>query len=129
MSVQLLWPEGGLIWVHDRVADLPQNRRVYGWFERRIGSFVCVSNAAACSLRRIGISEAKIRVIYNGLVDPANARDSATPPSEKFRIGIVGQVNPWKGHDDLLEALALVTRRHAAADLHIFGKGDAEYKA
>src|SRR5258708_21052615 len=129
LLLPFLRPERDLFWVHDLVPDLPQYRRVYGWFERRIGSFVCVSNAAACSLRRIGISEAKIRVIYNGLVDPANARDSATPPSHKFPIGIVGQWNPWKGHDDLLEAFALVSRKHCAAELHIFGKGDAEYKA
>ena len=128
LLLPFLRPERDLFWVHDLVPDLPQYRRVFGWFQRRLGLFVCVSNAAACSLQKIGISEAKIRVIRNGLADPASSMDSVTPPSEQFRIGIVGQVNPWKGHDDLLEAFALVTRKYCAAELHIFGKGGTEYR-
>jgi glycosyltransferase involved in cell wall biosynthesis len=129
LLLPFLRPERDVFWVHDLVPDLPQYCRVFGWFERRLGAFVCVSEATASSLRKIGISEAKIRVIRNGLTDLASPMDLAHLGSEHFRIGIVGQVGPWKGHDDLLEAFALIARKHCAAELYIFGKGNARYKS
>ncbi len=72
-----LRPERDLFWVHDIVPEHARYRRVFGWFERRLGCFVCVSHAVAESLRRIGISEHKIRVIHNGLADPAGTTDPA----------------------------------------------------
>ncbi len=128
LLLPFLRPERDVFWLHDLIPDLPQYRRVFGWFERRLDSFVCVSQATACSLRKIGISESKIRVIHNGITDPASSADPPPPPSQCFRIGIVGQVGAWKGHGDLLEAFALVARRHSAVELHIFGKGAARYK-
>lgn len=123
-----LRPGRDFYWLHDAVPDRPQYRRVFRRFERRMGAFVCVSRAVALSLRNIGISDAKTLVIHNGITDPAGSANSALLPSKSFRIGIVGQVGPWKGHDDLLEAFALVRRTHAAVELHIFGNGDPKYK-
>ena len=128
LLLPLLRPERDLFWLHDLVPDLPQYRRVFGWLERRLGAFICVSQASACSLRKIGIDEAKIRVIHNGLTDPADSVDSRSPSHERLRIGIVGQVNPEKGHVDLLEACALLAREYSAPELHIFGNGNAVYK-
>jgi glycosyltransferase involved in cell wall biosynthesis len=128
LLLPFLLPERDLFWFHEIVPDRPQYRLVFGWLEQRLGSFVCVSHAVAWSLRKIGVREAKIRVIHNGLADPASSTDVTAPPSEHFRIGIVGQVGPWKGHDDLLEAFALIARKHSAAELHIFGKGNAGYR-
>jgi glycosyltransferase involved in cell wall biosynthesis len=129
LLLPLLRPERDVYWLHEIVPDLPQYRRVFGWLERRVGSFICVSQATALALRAIGISEAKIRVILNGLTDPAGSADSNAASSERFRIGIVGQVNRWKGHDDLLQAFASVARKHCAAELHVFGGGNSTYKA
>jgi glycosyltransferase involved in cell wall biosynthesis len=128
LLLPLLRPERDLFWLHDLVPDLPQYRRVFGWLERRLGAFICVSQACACSLRKIGIDEAKIRVIHNGLTDPADSVDPRSPSHERLRIGIVGQVNPEKGHADLLEACALLAREYSAPELHIFGNGNAVYK-
>jgi glycosyltransferase involved in cell wall biosynthesis len=44
------------------------------------------------------------------------------------RIGIIGQVGSWKGHDDMLEAFALVARSHPAGELHVFGRGSDDYE-
>jgi len=122
-------PQRDLFWVHDLVPDLRQYRWVFGWLEHRLGAFICVSHATACSLRRIGIGEDKIRVIHNGLADPTSSTDFAFRPGEQFRIGIVGQVGPWKGHDNLLEAFALIARKHSKVELHIFGRGGSTYKS
>jgi len=90
--------------------------------------FVCVSQAVAGSLRQLGSDEAKIKVIHNGITDPFST--NTTPQgASAFRIGIVGQVVPWKGHGDLLDAFAVVHQRHASSELHVFGKGDATYRA
>lgn len=128
LLLPFLRPERDLFWLHDVVPDLPQYRRVFRWLERRLGAFICVSQATACSLRKIGIDEGKIRVIYNGLTDPADSVDLRPPSSERLRFGIVGQVNACKGHADLLEACALLDREHSAMELHIFGSGNAVYK-
>jgi glycosyltransferase involved in cell wall biosynthesis len=44
-----------------------------------------------------------------------------------LRLGIVGQVGAWKGHDDLLDALALLSRHGVRAVLRIFGTGAPAY--
>lgn len=116
-----------LYWVHEFVPDLPQYRRVFGWFSRRINCFVCVSRAVAGSLQRLGIDEAKIRVIHNGITDPV-LETSIPQRAQVFRIGIVGQVGVWKGHDDLLEAFATVHQKYENCELHVFGKGDDTYR-
>ena len=127
LLLPLLRPERDLFWLHEVVPDLLQYRRVFGWLERRLGAFICVSQASACSLRKIGIDEAKIRVIHNGLSDPADSVASSPSPV-RLRVGIVGQVNVWKGHGDLVEACALLARDHSAPELHIFGNGNTVYK-
>jgi glycosyltransferase involved in cell wall biosynthesis len=116
-----------LYWLHEFIPDLPQYRRVFNWFAGRLNCFVCVSQAVARSLRQLGIDESKIRVIHNGITDPA-PREPISRSTSAFRIGIVGQVGAWKGHEDLLEAFATVHEKHEHAELHVFGKGDADYR-
>jgi glycosyltransferase involved in cell wall biosynthesis len=119
--------ERDLFWVHDLVPDLRQYRRLFGLLAHRVGAFICVSHATASSLRKIGIGEDKIRVVHNGIADPAASAHIAFRAAEPFRIGIVGQVGPWKGHDTLLEAFALLERKHSKVELHIFGRGRSPY--
>jgi glycosyltransferase involved in cell wall biosynthesis len=128
LLLPFLRPDRDLFWVHEHIPDLPQYRLVFRWFERRLGCFVCVSNSVARSLREIGIRDAKIRVIHNGITDPASPVNSPRQPNRSVRIGIVGQVAPWKGHDDLIDALAQVGQRHPTAELHIFGRSDPSYQ-
>src|SRR6266849_6606513 len=127
LLLPFLRPHRDLYWLHEFVPDLPQYRRVFGWFARRLNCFVCVSQAVAGSLRQLGIDEAKIRVIHNGITDPVS-RNPTPQGAAVFRIGIVGQVGAWKGHDDLLDAFAVVHQKHASSELHVFGKGDATYR-
>ena len=128
LLLPFLRPDRDLYWLHEFIPDLPQYRRVFGWFARRLKCFVCVSQAVAGSLRQLGIDEAKIRMIHNGITDPVLT--NSTPQCAKaFRIGIVGQVAASKGHDDLLDAFAVVHQSHANSELHVFGTGDAAYRS
>jgi len=128
----LLWPflkpERDLFWLHELVPNKPQYRRVFGALARHLQCFVPVSHAAARSLAAIGIAPNKIRVIYNGLKDPVPGGGRRTVTPHRLRIGIIGQVGSWKGHEDLLEAFALVVRSHPAAELHVFGRGSDDYE-
>jgi glycosyltransferase involved in cell wall biosynthesis len=127
LLLRFLRPHRDLYWLHESVPDLPQYRRVFGWFAGRLNCFVCVSHAVAGSLRQLGIDETKIRVIHNGITD-LGATYTTRPDATAFRIGIVGQVGAWKGHEDLLEAFAVVHQKHARSELHVFGNGDAAYR-
>ena len=127
LLLPFLRPDRDLYWLHEFVPDSPRYRRVFGWFARRLNCFVCVSQAVAGSLRQLGIDEAKIRVIHNGIKDSVSTNPTRRRATA-FRIGIVGQVGAWKGLDDLLDAFAVVHQNHASCELHVFGKGAASYR-
>jgi glycosyltransferase involved in cell wall biosynthesis len=129
LLLPFLRPDRDLYWSHEFVPDLPHYRVVFGWFARRLNCFVCVSQAVAGSLQQLGIDEAKIRVIHNGITDLVSTNPTPRAAGAAFRIGIVGQVGAWKGHEDLLEAFAVVHQQHASSELHVFGNGDATYRA
>jgi len=128
LLLPFLRPQRDLFWLHEIVPNLPRYGRLFRLFERRLHCFVCVSHAVGRSLRALGVREESIVVIHNGIVDPAPAgrvvsaaaRDGALAP---VRIGIVGQVGPWKGHEDLLEALGLLREWGLAFTLDIVGLG------
>lgn len=129
--VLLLWPflhpERDIFWLHEVVPDRRRYARLFQGLGGRMRRYVAVSDAAGLSLRRIGVPNAKIRVIRNGLSDPAlglNTNDRATTGDN---IGIVGQVGEWKGHEDLVDAFALIADKHPGARLHIFGDADREF--
>ncbi len=123
----LLHPRRDLYWVHELMPNTSRYRTLFRLLNRRVSLFVPVSQAAGQSLADIGIPADKIRVIHNGIADPAS---DVRPPSGdgKLIIGIVGQIGAWKGHEDLLEAFHVILRDFAAAQLHIFGKGSPDYE-
>jgi len=122
-----LRPERDLLWLHEVVPDKPQYVRVFGWLAKRLRCFIGVSEAVAESLRRIGIPAAKIQVIHNGLSDPSAGLPARPARGSEVNIGIVGQIGAWKGHEDLVEAFALIAAQYPEARLHIFGPDDREF--
>lgn len=127
----VLWPflnsQRDWFWLHDVIPDKPQYRQVFGALSRRLHGFVPVSHAVKESLLRIGIPEEKIQVIHNGLRDPVPGGMVRTREWKGVRCGIVGQVAPWKGHQELLEAFAIVISKHPMAELHVFGDGSSSF--
>ncbi|MFN0076474.1 MAG: glycosyltransferase family 4 protein [Prosthecobacter sp.] len=127
----VLWPflnpKRDWFWLHDVISDKPQYRFVFQHLSRRLRAFIPVSNAVKEALLRSGIPAGKIQVIHNGLADPAGAGGSRLKSWLGLRVGIVGQVAPWKGHQDLLEAFARNAAAHPAAELHVFGEARSEF--
>ena len=118
-----------IYWVHEVMPNKTQYRKVFGWLDIKLHCFVAVSHAVAESLHNLGIARARILTIHNGLSDPLSTSTGISRESGELKIGIVGQVGPWKGHDDLLEAFHVVVLQYPRVKLLIFGKGSAEYEA
>ena len=93
---------------------------------RRVRGFVAVSEFVAERLVADGVARERVRVVHNG-VEPAPGVDR---PAEAVPVGgICGQIGAWKGHDDLVDALALVAARGVPFRLHVYGRGDEGYVA
>lgn len=129
LLLPLLSPERDIFWIHEVLPNLWHYRFVIRSIIRRLRVVVCVSHAVATALLDIGIPRAKILVIYNGIRsrEPAHKLRAHDASPKHLRVGIVGQVGPWKGHDDLLEAFALIPGDERA-ELHIFGNGSPDYE-
>ncbi|HEY6111211.1 MAG TPA: glycosyltransferase family 4 protein [Chthoniobacterales bacterium] len=123
----LLKPHRDVFWVHEVIPNNPRYRKFFLWLARRLQCFVAVSEAVAGSLRKIDIDQKNIRVVHNGIRDPAGDFEPARSERDKLVVGIVGQVGARKGHEDLLEAFAIAASEFAAAELHLFGQAPTEY--
>jgi glycosyltransferase involved in cell wall biosynthesis len=88
--------------------------------------YSAVSNFIKKDLLKLGIEESKIEVIYNGLEIPEHTNQNRFS-SQKISIGIVGQVNPRKGHHILLKALNILKKDGYNFSLKIFGTGSEGY--
>jgi len=120
--------ERDIYWVHDFIPSSLRYRTLFRWLDRHLAAFVVVSQSVARSLVQAGVNEASISVIHNGIEDLAQAQATPSRPAgTPFRVGIVGQVGQWKGHDDLLAAFASVRGSFKDAELHVFGSGSPGY--
>jgi glycosyltransferase involved in cell wall biosynthesis len=130
-SLLMIWPflkpERDVYWVHEVFFNKRQYRCLFSALAKRLGSFVVVSDAVKESLVTLGVPSNRIRVIYNGIADPASELGGVNPEANST-IGIVGQVGAWKGHEDLLQALRTVVQSFPTAELHVFGGGSAAYE-
>jgi glycosyltransferase involved in cell wall biosynthesis len=103
-----------------RVYDDPSCWPFSRWSLRRVHASAAVSqHVRARALARAPWAAAKMQVVYDG-VDPAHfcpAPNDADPSS--FRFAMVGRLDPRKGVDLALQALALVPDAH----LDVVGDG------
>jgi glycosyltransferase involved in cell wall biosynthesis len=115
-----------IYWAHEVMPVNARYRRLFRAIANRVAYVVCVSKTVADSVRRLGVDHEKIVVVHNGtaLDDTPDTRVLAMP----VRLGIAGQVAEWKGHDDLVEAIARLDDRRSVV-VSVFGRGNAEYVA
>jgi glycosyltransferase involved in cell wall biosynthesis len=119
--------ERDCFWLHECIPNKHSYCRIFGWLAQRLHCFIPVSHAVADSLRQIGIPDEKIHIIHNGISDPVPAGSAKVHQWNGIRVGIVGQVGAWKGHEDLWEAFARIAKQHSAAELHVFGTDTSEF--
>jgi glycosyltransferase involved in cell wall biosynthesis len=114
-----------IFWAHELFPNAPHYSHVLRAIAKRVGRIVCVSHAVARSVRILGVPESRVTVIHNGL--PPIESGSELGVQATLRLGIVGQIGAWKGHEDLIEALALLARDGIRVSLRIFGTGAPDY--
>jgi glycosyltransferase involved in cell wall biosynthesis len=133
--VFLLWPllggEINVFHVHDAFAPTRFYRQLFKLLSRRIKIFVGVSKFVADSLLCLGLAKGKITFVLNGVdVDECTClpvEEKVTERTEPIRIGIVGQIDEWKGHEDLIDALHILEDRGQPFLCRIFGEGSPEF--
>jgi glycosyltransferase involved in cell wall biosynthesis len=125
LLLPFLRPRRDIYWVHELFPNVAHYSYILRAIAKRVGRIVCVSHAAAHSVVALGVPESRVTVVHNGLppVEPAPEATERT----MLRLGIVGQISAWKGHEDLLEALTLLARDGVRVVLQIFGTGASDY--
>jgi glycosyltransferase involved in cell wall biosynthesis len=120
----------------------PLQRRLESWALRRATRVAGVSQATARVVRQLGVKNSRVEVIPNG-IDPARpgawsmpapppvGRSApafgvpdrlATPSGGPHLLGI-GRLDPVKGWDDLLDAMAFLQASHPGIYLDLLGSG------
>ncbi|MEO6490697.1 MAG: glycosyltransferase [Ferruginibacter sp.] len=113
--------------VHDELSHTI-GKKILPIIDKKIIVYIANSGFIKKDLVKCGISEHKIKVIYNGV----DFRGCSIPPypfhtEGVVQIGIVGQVSFRKGHATLLNALAQLKVDRYDFRLHIFGSGSDDY--
>ena len=96
----------------------------------RAARFMATSEFVARTLVEQGLPRDRVDVVYPPVtLEPADPAATEAGAAGTLRIGIVGQIVPNKGHEDLLVAAAELARRGHAFTLHVFGRGPAGFTA
>jgi glycosyltransferase involved in cell wall biosynthesis len=125
LLLPFLKPTRDIFWAHELFPNVPHYAFTLRAIAKRVGRVVCVSHAVARSVMALGVPEHRVTVIHNGLpnVDSMPIKVDKRP----LRLGIVGQIGPWKGHEDIIDALALLSREGIRVILQIVGAGASDY--
>ena len=90
---------------------------------RAADSVVAISNAVKDVLVNLeGVPPGRVRVIHNGSDVPDILHDPR-PRGGAADLIAVGSLHPWKGHDYLIRAMALVRQAIPGVHLRILGEG------
>ena len=115
--------------VHDANSFSRQSTFFLKIADKKILKYIAVSNFIKNDLLKCGIPFSKIEVIYNS-VNPEqfNTFNKKVFDPNKIVLGIVGQVIPRKGHEEVIKALyLLINKGYQNVILHIVGSGDIKF--
>ena len=98
--------------LHDTQLPNLKHRLIYKLLNKKIDTFIAVSNHIADTLKNLKISQKKIRVIHNGVLDPGLSQIKVVKPDSPLYFSIIGQVAEWKGHEILINAVELLVKKN-----------------
>lgn len=134
-------PRNTFFHVHDPFAPTKFYRRLFRLLSLRLRAFIGVSRYIEQSIIELGISAEKVFSVLNGVtpessVENGNQSRSRADSAHKsngngtpVKIGIVGQVGEWKGHDDFVESLKGLKKAELSFSAMIIGEGHPTYIA
>ena len=99
------------------------------WASRRMGTMVCMTRAVLDYCREHGLAPHDARVVYDAIdeawLQPTRSaneiRGELGLPADATCLGILGNVQEWKGQRVLVDAMEQVTRRRPNAHCLIVG--------
>ena len=102
------------------------NSKLYTRVAASVKRFAAASGFIEQQLWKLGISTDQTALIHDGVED---TEDHGAPSvtARDATIGIVGQIGSWKGHEDLLRALALLKEKGRRFRCEIIGSGDLAF--
>lgn len=92
--------------------------------DRRVAHFLTASEAVSDEVVARGVARSRVTAVHSGVYDAPPAPSAGDPPA----VGICGQIGEWKGHDDLVDALARVGAQGLPFRLRIYGRGAETYE-
>lgn len=95
-----------------------------GLLDRVTEHFIACSSAVAEMFVRLGVADAKVTVVHNGVSVREVEQGAAFPPDLEHsgpRIGMIAAYDPRKGHELFLEAAALVASELPEARFYLIG--------
>lgn len=109
------------------------NSRTSRWLYRRVDYFITASDWVKKEVLKLNVHEDKIRTVWDGREidkfvfhgDKNKFRESLDLKPGQFSVGMVGLLNPWKGHKVFIEAAEKVLEQFPDCKLFIIG-GPAE---
>ncbi len=136
----LLNPSNTFFHIHDPFAPTKFYRRLFGLLSLRLRAFIGVSRYIEQSIVALGVQPEKVFSVLNGMTpqgssegnnhqarSEANALSSSNGKKAAVKIGIVGQVVEWKGHDDFVESLQGLSKANLPFSATIYGEGPSDY--
>jgi glycosyltransferase involved in cell wall biosynthesis len=109
-----------IIWhIHDYVSSRPLMARLLRYYAKRAALAVANSSSVAADLTSVCGNRLMVKTIYNAIdldnfspVGPTLDLDSLSgfgqAPPETIRVGLLGTLARWKGHETFLRAMALI---------------------
>lgn len=131
-SIILLYPllKKNIIYhVHECNSNNKQSKILLKIADKKVVKYIAVSDFIKLDLILCGIDKSKIEVVYNGIDIPVYSKKERSEIDGPLAIGIVGQIIPRKGHEDVLEALKILREKgYVDVRLKIVGKGDIAFE-
>jgi glycosyltransferase involved in cell wall biosynthesis len=103
------------------------NRWMYQRLQRNLHGFVAVSRFMKQHLEELGVDPKLVQIIYSYCQSPSPKVRPKSESNGTFRIGIVGQISPHKGHDRLLDVSIILKKRGIDFEILVFGDGPPDY--
>ncbi len=111
--------------------------RTSRWLYKNVDYFITVSEWIKKNVMKIGVPEYKIQTILDGRkldefkkpFDIKQVRKSLGLSNGELSVGMVGRLNPWKGHKVFIDAAKIVEKRFPKCKMFIIGGSSDTYKS